>query len=100
MCEEARQSHGALQLSCERHQPHDLRARQAEARLSEMVVAGAAAAKINRPAGIVRFAPRRAPAEHLNGWAANIRRLLEVVERATQDIQKESMVHKVPIGVA
>jgi len=73
---------------------------QAEERLSEMVVAGAVAAKINRPAGVVRFAPRRAPAEHLNGWAANIRRLLEVVERATQDIQKESMVHKVPIGAA
>ncbi|KAK9826909.1 hypothetical protein WJX81_008396 [Elliptochloris bilobata] len=78
----------------------DLPVEEAEERLSEMVVAGAVTAKINRPAGIVRFALRRAPAEHLNGWAANIRRLLEVVERATQDIQKESMVHKVPIGVA
>ena len=39
---------------------------QAEKHLSDMVVAGALAARIDRPAGIVKFAPRRAPAGALS----------------------------------
>ncbi len=35
----------------------------------------------------------------LGGWANNIARLLDLVEKASQQIQKESMVHRVPIGV-
>jgi 26S proteasome regulatory subunit N5 len=65
-----------------------------------MVVAKAVAAKIDRPSGVVRFAARRAPAELLNGWARNIGRLLDIVEKSTQNIQKECMVHKVAIGAA
>jgi 26S proteasome regulatory subunit N5 len=71
---------------------------QAERHLSDMVVAKALTARIDRPAGVVRFAPRKAPAELLNGWARSIGRLLDIVEKSTQNIQKESMVHKVPIG--
>ncbi|EIE19531.1 putative 26S proteasome regulatory subunit [Coccomyxa subellipsoidea C-169] len=78
----------------------DLSAADTEKHLSDMVVAGALTARIDRPASIVRFAARREPAVLLNGWACNIRRLLDVVENATQNIQKESMVHKVAIGAA
>ena len=71
---------------------------QAEKRLSEMVVAGALAARIDRPAGVVRFLQRRSPAELLNGWARSIGRLLDIVEKATQNIQKESMVRACRLG--
>ena len=73
---------------------------QAEKHLSDMVVAKALSARMDRPAGVIRFAVRKAPAELLNGWAHSIARLLEIVEKSTQNIQKESMVHKVAIGVA
>ena len=49
-------------------------------------------------AGIVRFAGRQDPDAVLNKWASNISKLLECVEKASQQIQKESMVHRVPIG--
>ena len=52
-----------------------------------------------RCAGIVRFAQRREADAVLGGWAANIARLLDLVEKSSQQIQKESMVHRVPIGV-
>ncbi|CAL8471167.1 g10709 [Coccomyxa elongata] len=78
----------------------DLSPADTEKHLSDMVVAGALTARIDRPAGIVRFAARQQPATLLNGWARNIGRLLDVVEKATQNIQKESMVHKVAIGAA
>ena len=77
-----------------------LHALQAEKHLSDMVVAKALSARIDRPAGVIRFARRKAPAELLNGWARSIGRLLEIVEKSTQNIQKESMIHKVAIGVA
>ena len=73
---------------------------QAEKHLSDMVVAKALSARIDRPAGVIRFAARKVPAELLNGWARSIGRLLEIVEKSTQNIQKESMVHKVPIGAS
>ncbi|CAL5228222.1 g11312 [Coccomyxa viridis] len=78
----------------------DLPAAEAEKHLSDMVVAKALTARMDRPAGVIRFAARKAPAELLNGWARSIGRLLEIVEKSTQNIQKESMVHKVAIGVA
>ena len=36
----------------------------------------------------------------LNTWSKSVGKLLETVERTCQQIQKESMVHKVPIGAA
>ena len=73
---------------------------QAEKHVSDMVVAAALYAKIDRPAGVVRFAKRQDPDELLNKWSKNLAKLLEVVERSCQQIQKESMVHKVPIGAS
>ena len=49
-------------------------------------------------AGIVRFAGRQDPDAVLNKWSSNISKLLDCVEKASQQIQKESMVHRVPIG--
>lgn len=71
---------------------------QAEKHVSDMVVSAALYAKIDRPAGIVRFAKRQEPDELLNKWSNNLAKLLEVVEHSCQQIQKESMVHKVPIS--
>lgn len=73
---------------------------QAEKHVSDMVVAAALYAKIDRPAGVVRFAKRQDPDDLLNKWSNNLAKLLEVVERSCQQIQKESMVHKVPVGAS
>eukprot|EP00891_Asterochloris_glomerata_P006770 jgi/Astpho2/6770/e_gw1.00103.16.1_t len=75
-----------------------LNAEETEKHLSEMVVGGQLYAKIDRPAGTVRFAKHPEPEQLLNSWSNNITKLLNVVNRSCQQIQKESMVHKVPIG--
>ena len=72
---------------------------QAEKHLSRMVTDKALHARVDRPAGVVRFAARRQPDAVLNEWAGRIGKLLEVVDRTCQQFQKESMVHKVPIGI-
>lgn len=77
----------------------DLTPDEAEKHLSDLVVGGSLAAKIDRPAGIIRFSKRAGASEALNGWSGNIGRLLVLVEKTCQQIQKESMVHRVPIGV-
>jgi hypothetical protein len=41
---------------------------------------------------------RSGPSEALNSWSGSIGRLLVLVEKTCQQIQKESMVHRVPIG--
>ena len=63
-----------------------------------MVVKTGLAARIDRPAGIVRFAVPRSPESVLNTWSHSIGKLLDVVDRTCQQIQKESMVHKITIG--
>ncbi len=45
-------------------------------------------------AGIVKFAPTRSADDILNEWSGNIARLLTKVEKATQQISKERMIHK------
>lgn len=79
--------------------PHCLlRCCQAEKQLSELVVAKAMAAKVDRPAGVVVIGKTQQPEDVLNSWSANIGKLLGLVEKATQQIQKEAMVHKVQLG--
>ena len=34
----------------------------------------------------------------LNNWSSNIDKLLDLVEKSCQQIQKECMVHKVPLS--
>ncbi len=77
----------------------DLDAAQAESHLADLVVAKKVTAKVDRPAGVVRFQGRQKPEQVLHNWARNISKLLDLVEKSCQQIQKESMVHKVPIGV-
>lgn len=73
---------------------------QAEKQLSELVVAKALCAKIDRPAGVVVIGKTQQPEDVLNAWSRNIGKLLNLVEKATQQIQKEAMVHKVQLGTA
>ncbi len=54
---------------------------QTEKHLSEMVVGGQLYAKIDRPAGTVRFAKHPEPEQLLNSWSNNITKLLNVVNR-------------------
>jgi 26S proteasome regulatory subunit N5 len=89
---------------------------EAEQELARLVVAKAVAARIDRPRGVVSFAAA-APAEGgsdaaaasgavvgaedpeglLNSWAGNIGKLLDLVDKASQQIQKECMTHKVTL---
>lgn len=73
---------------------------QAEEALSKLVVSKAVTVKIDRPAGVVTIGQKPAPEDVLNAWASNIGKLLGLVDKAGQQIQKEAMVHKVPIGGA
>jgi 26S proteasome regulatory subunit N5 len=77
----------------------DLSAEEAEERLCELVTSRGLAAKVDRPSGIVRFGARKSPAESLNQWSGSISKLLTLVEKTCQQIQKESMVHKVPLDI-
>jgi 26S proteasome regulatory subunit N5 len=78
----------------------DLPADEAEERLCELVTSRGLAAKVDRPSGVVRFGARKSPAESLNQWSGSISKLLTLVEKTCQQIQKESMVHKVPLDTA
>ena len=40
------------------------------------------------------------PEELLNGWSNNISKLLELVDKSCQQIQKECMVHKLALSSA
>eukprot|EP00877_Chromochloris_zofingiensis_P012276 jgi/Chrzof1/7301/Cz02g18120.t1 len=73
---------------------------ESEKHLSDLVVAKAVAAKIDRPAGLVVFGKHEQPEDVLNSWSSNISNLLELVEKSCQQIQKEAMVHKVQLGSA
>lgn len=94
----------------------DLPLDEAEQELARLVVAKAVAARIDRPRGVVSFAAA-APQEGgsdaaaasgavvgaedpeglLNSWAGNIGKLLDLVDKASQQIQKECMTHKVTL---
>jgi 26S proteasome regulatory subunit N5 len=97
----------------------DLPADEAEQELARLVVAKAVAARIDRPRGDVAFAALPAaeggsdaaaasgavvgaedPEGLLNSWAGNIGKLLDLVDKASQQIQKECMTHKVTLAPA
>lgn len=76
----------------------DLPPEETESQLSTMVVNVGLAARIDRPSGVVRFASPKGPEAILNTWSRSIGKLLEVLDRSCQQIQKESMVHKIAIS--
>lgn len=69
----------------------------AERAVADMVSDGALAAKIDRPAGVIRFGAPRTPDDVLNEWSAGISRLLTTIDRASGAIAKEAAVHKVAL---
>lgn len=75
----------------------DLPQHEAESKICDLVTGHGLDAKINRPEGVVKFGKPTMPAETLNSWSASIGKLLGLVEKTCEQIQKESMVHKVPL---
>ncbi|KOM40848.1 hypothetical protein LR48_Vigan04g104600 [Vigna angularis] len=76
-----------------------LNVQEAEKHLSDMVVSKALVAKIDRPMGIVCFQRAKDSNDVLNSWAANMERLLDLVEKSCHQIHKETMVHKAALTV-
>ncbi|CAJ1974614.1 unnamed protein product [Sphenostylis stenocarpa] len=71
-----------------------LSVQEAEKHLSDMVVSKALVAKIDRPVGIICFQRAKDSNDVLNSWAANLEKLLDLVEKSCHQIHKETMVHK------
>jgi len=69
-----------------------------EAYLSEMVSSKQLYAKIDRPAGIIRFAKKHTAGEQLNTWASDISDLLSLVEKTCHLINKDNMVHEITVA--
>ncbi|WAQ83048.1 hypothetical protein PtA15_3A414 [Puccinia triticina] len=73
----------------------DLSPGESERRLAQLVSSGTVCAKIDRPAGVVRFGGGSASAAGregervLNGWNGDVGRLLGLVEKTVHLIQKE-----------
>lgn len=66
-----------------------------EQHLSEMSYSGALGLKIDQPAGIVTFAPKRSSEEVLTEWSSDITKMLQLMEATCHLINRENMVYKV-----
>ena len=64
---------------------------QLEREISTMVSDGSVYAKIDRPKDIVRFSASKTPEAVLSDWAADIDKLLHLVETTSHLINKENM---------
>lgn len=67
--------------------------KEAEAELSELVCSKFVAAKIDRPAGTIKFGRKQTYTDRLNDWSDSITSMLDLVENTCHLIQKEQMVH-------
>jgi 26S proteasome regulatory subunit N5 len=67
--------------------------KETEAELSELVCGKFVFAKIDRPAGTIKFGQKTNYTDTLNLWSDNISTMLDLVENTCQLIQKEQMVH-------
>jgi len=63
-----------------------------EKEVAAMVSDGSVYAKIDRPNDIVRFAQTKSPEAVLSDWAADVTKLLDLVETTTHLIHKEQMM--------
>jgi len=70
-----------------------LGAKETEAELSELVCSKFVHAKIDRPAGTVKFGQKPTYTDRLNDWGGGISKMLDLVENTCHLIQKEQMVH-------
>merc|ERR1712217_929301 len=66
--------------------------KEAEAELSELVCSKFVYAKIDRPAGEIKFGQKQTYTDRLNDWSNNITKMLDLVENTCHLIQKEQMV--------
>jgi len=64
-----------------------------ELELSELVCSKFVYAKIDRPAGRIRFGQKQTYTDRLNGWSDSITKMLDLVENTCHLIQKEQMIH-------
>lgn len=67
--------------------------KETEAELSELVCGKFVHAKIDRPAGKIKFGQKQNYTERLNDWSGSISKMLDLVENTCHLIQKEQMVH-------
>jgi len=67
--------------------------KETEEELSELVSSKFVHARIDRPAGTIKFGQKQTYIDRLNGWSDNITKMLDLVENTSHLIQKEQMVH-------
>jgi len=67
--------------------------KETEAELSELVCSKFVHAKIDRPAGTIKFGLPPTHTDRLNDWGGGISKMLDLVENTCHLIQKEQMVH-------
>jgi len=67
--------------------------KETEAELSELVCSKFVSAKIDRPAGKIKFGGKVTYTDRLNDWSDGITKMLDLVENSCHLIQKEQMVH-------
>jgi|EP00427_Karlodinium_veneficum_P022508 26S proteasome regulatory subunit N5 len=67
--------------------------KETEEELSELVCGKFVHAKIDRPAGTIKFGQKANYTDTLNNWGGSISKMLDLVENTCHLIQKEQMVH-------
>lgn len=67
--------------------------KEAELELSELVCSKFVYAKIDRPAGTIRFGQKPTYTDRLNDWSESITKMVDLLENTCHLIQKEQMVH-------
>jgi len=71
----------------------NLSEKEMETELSELVCSKFLHAKIDRPAGTIKFGEKQTYTDRLNDWSGSISKMLDLVENTCHLIQKEQMVH-------
>ncbi len=69
----------------------DLPPDQAEATLCKLVTDKTIHAKIDRPAGLVNFTPKKGADELLNEWSGDLGKMLSLIEKTGHLINKASL---------
>lgn len=67
--------------------------KETEAELSELVCAKFVHAKIDRPAGTIKFGQKQTYTDRLDNWSGSLSTMLDLVENTCHLIQKEQMIH-------
>jgi len=67
--------------------------KETETELSELVCSKFVHAKIDRPAGRIKFGLPPTYTDRLNDWGGSISKMLDLVENTCHLIQKEQMIH-------